>query len=281
MLIFRKCHNDTGCEPWRSDGTPEGTGMLLDLEPGPARSDVQVLGHTSEAVFFTASTVGGGTELWRTDGTPAGTVAVSPVPTVGSVDYDDDVLRPAVGALGETFFFAGCTGAIGCELWKSDGTAQGTGLVHDITPNWPSASASPGSLVDVGGTLYFTAFDPTTNCDYFTELPTTGPQIWRSDGTEEGTSLVADFEPAEDDNRQLKYLTDVAGTLYFTKAEGRYYSGPNYYISNSLWKSDGTPAGTVRIFGPDTYPGWQAQALEHARGMVFFLGPKEGSSYPL
>src|SRR5206468_3421160 len=99
-----------------------------------------------------------------------------------------DSRRAAAGTLGETLFFSGCDTAIGCELWKSDGTAQGTSLVLDITPNPPSASSWPGSLVDVGGTLDFTACAPTTGCD-----------IWRSDGTEEGTTLVADLESGSAD----------------------------------------------------------------------------------
>src|SRR5262249_51880381 len=45
----------------------------------------------------------------------------------------------------------------GYELWKSDGTADSTSLVGDINPG--SASASPTSLANVNGRLFFSAYD--------------------------------------------------------------------------------------------------------------------------
>ena len=44
------------------------------------------------------------------------------------------------------------------ELWKSDGTEAGTVMVKDIRPGEDSSS-QPLFLTDVGGTMYFAAFD--------------------------------------------------------------------------------------------------------------------------
>jgi ELWxxDGT repeat protein len=56
-----------------------------------------------------------------------------------------------------------------CQLWRSDGTEAGTFMVKDIMPgpDW----SHPGSLTDVGGTLYFVATDGSH-----------GYELWRSDG---------------------------------------------------------------------------------------------------
>jgi ELWxxDGT repeat protein len=48
-------------------------------------------------------------------------------------------------------------GVHGVELWKSDGTADGTLLVKDI--NLWTISSEPETLTDVNGTLFFGARD--------------------------------------------------------------------------------------------------------------------------
>ncbi len=77
---------------------------------------------------------------------------------------------------------------------------------------WPRSTRSAGSaaenLVDVNGTLFFTANDGTT-----------GVELWKSDGTAAGTTLVKDIRgggPTSDPRR----LTNVNGTLFFTANDG-------------------------------------------------------------
>jgi ELWxxDGT repeat protein len=68
-------------------------------------------------------------------------------------------------------------GLYGFELWKSDGTAGGTVRVKDINPgaNWAFSDASPPSLTNVRGTLFFAADDGTN-----------GRELWKSNGTDAG-----------------------------------------------------------------------------------------------
>src|SRR5438874_12326946 len=77
------------------------------------------------------------------------------------------------------FYFRANDGIHGTELWRSDGTAEGTALVADITAS--SANADPASLINVNGTLFFTATETAH-----------GRELWKSDGTAVGTVLVAD-----------------------------------------------------------------------------------------
>jgi ELWxxDGT repeat protein len=65
---------DHGVELWRSDGTPSGTYMLKDINPGSASSNPTNLVVAGNYVFFQATLPGIGNELWRTDGTAAGTI---------------------------------------------------------------------------------------------------------------------------------------------------------------------------------------------------------------
>jgi ELWxxDGT repeat protein len=91
----------------------------------------------------------------------------------------------------------------------------------------PPASSSPAALVDVGGRLFFSASDGRH-----------GRELWRSDGTRAGTSLVADIT-AGAGGSEPGSLTAVGRRLFFTADDGRH--------GRELWKSDGTKAGTVLV----------------------------------
>ncbi len=120
-------------------------------------------------------------------------------------------------AVNGILYFGADDGIHGWELWRSDGTARGTGLVKDIEPG--SNSTSPGGFAALNGTLFFSIYHPST---YSYEL-------WRSDGTDAGTALVK--RPPG----QISPLVDIGGTLLFGVFDGRH---------SALWRSDGTDAGT-------------------------------------
>ena len=78
-LFFRAYTPETGSEMWRTDGTPEGTILLADINPGPANGlqpppQVSQLSHHSldSMVIFPAFHPDTGWELWRSDGTAGG-----------------------------------------------------------------------------------------------------------------------------------------------------------------------------------------------------------------
>ena len=80
--------------------------------------------------------------------------------------------------MGDALYFkASGSGCGGKELWKTDGTSDGTVCVKDI--NTGSASSDLDALTVAGGTLFFRANDGTH-----------GNELWKSDGTEDGTVLV-------------------------------------------------------------------------------------------
>ncbi len=183
-----------------------------------------------------------------------------------------DSFAQELTAVGDTLFFENYTEAEGRELWKSDGTADGTVLVKDIRPG--STNSAVVEPVAFNGQLYFSANDGVYGQelwksdgtaagtvmvkDIYPGISSASPQdltvvgdtlffvaidethageLWKTDGTAAGTVLVSDINPAGSSFQVGQtWLTDVAGTLYFQADDGTH--------GRELWKSDGTGAGT-------------------------------------
>ncbi len=210
-----------GFELWKSDGTAAGTGLVKDIRPGDAGSALGELTDVGGTLFFFANDGTTGVELWKSDGTAAGTVLVKDI-----MPGSGDSLPRHLTNVGGTLYFRANDGVNGPELWRSNGTTNGTMLVQDSVPG--INGLNPSELTDVNGTLFYTT----------SQVQMSG--LWKTDGTNAGTSLVKNFvaDNAYDGPREL---TDVAGTLYFRA--GR----PGNVDNVDIWKSDGTPVGTVFV----------------------------------
>ena len=143
--------------------------------------------------------------------------------------------------VGGTLFF---TLPNSSELWKSDGTEDGTTLAE--------AFSSISGLVEFDGLLFFAADDGSGS----------GSELWKSDGTEDGTEQVADINPGSGSSGPT-YLTPVGDTLFFRARDD---SG-----GYELWKSDGSAEGTELV--EDVFPGSSSgdpRDLVEIDGTLFF-----------
>ena len=138
-------------------------------------------------MLFAASSKGYGNELWSSDGTPGGTYLVK------DICSGPGSSNPAfITCFRGLFYFQADDCVHGSELWTSDGLRNGTTMiVRDIRSG--SAGSRPSFLtafrsqLDSSDYLIFLATD-----GLYTNSPSAlggfgGSQIWRSDGTPEGT----------------------------------------------------------------------------------------------
>ncbi|MEM7199412.1 MAG: hypothetical protein AAF628_04050 [Planctomycetota bacterium] len=128
-------------------------------------------------------------------------------------------------AAGGWVYFVADTPAYGTELWRTDGTAAGTGLVRDLADG--VSGSDPADIVGLpGGTVLFTA-----------RTSAVGKELWRTDGSSSGTTLVVDLQPGAVGSAPCS-LTVFGNAVYFFADDG---------TGLSLWSSDGTAAGTLRL----------------------------------
>jgi ELWxxDGT repeat protein len=153
-------------------------------------------------------------ELWKTDGTFPGTVLVKDIFTNNSNPFQSLAGPRYYTKIGNTIYFSARDAVNGIELWKTDGTGQGTKMIKDINLG-NNTNFGPSQLTRVNNTLYFkqnTSENPGNT------------QILKSDGTEQGTTQVTNLQNSEADNGSLFFHN---GIIYF----GLYT--PN--TGNELW----------------------------------------------
>jgi ELWxxDGT repeat protein len=125
--------------------------------------------------------------------------APSPAETIGRLATPREID-------GQLFFTAFEEG-FGWELWKSDGTAEGTLRLKDIAPG--PTSSRIADLTVAHGRLYFSA-----------QSDLHGRELWISDGTEAGTRQVQDLLPGPEPGLEQLGLTAFGDHLYFFGSEG-------------------------------------------------------------
>lgn len=256
----------TGPELWKTDGTAAGTVQVLDIEPGPAgsggsffhamgatlllfqasgggqsglwRSDGTEAGTfflSSEGIDSSAATLSGalmyesgGTdhELWRTDGTVQGTSLVKQIAQVAGTGGSNP---SSLVVMNDVLFFSADDGVIGNELWSSDGTTAGTVLVKDIMPGAGTGLAPTSKLLVARARLFFQGNGGAAE----------GSELWMSDGTTAGTTLLLDINPGASSSSPSLFANINPGNAVFVADDG--------VTGRELWFTDGTVAGTVQV----------------------------------
>ncbi|HID03211.1 MAG TPA: hypothetical protein EYP18_08400 [Desulfobacterales bacterium] len=242
LTLFFADHSETGSELWVTNGTPGGTHIVKNINPG---SEDAI--HTStlskeivrvgDKVYFLADDgEEHGEELWITDGTTSGTNMVLDI----NVGVGDSWINNLTEFNGKLYFLVGNDGQSGSQdrrrgLWVSEGTSATTRV---IAANPPTVGTWSGS--EPGGTMvvlnHRLIFEGSSHDE--------GYELWQSDGTTGGTSLLKNINPGNADSK-LQQFTVVGSKLYFMADDGTH--------GMEVWVSDGSSPGTHMV--KDINPG--------------------------
>jgi ELWxxDGT repeat protein len=326
---------------WRIDATAPGGAVQLTNFDGAGAADLQVVGNKVlfEQTNFTGLVPStGGNSLWVSDGTVAGTTQLK---SFAGEQFAN--LGGGAAAGGYLYFTVDALSPTPSAVWVTDGTAAGTQPVASLIGSVPQVvdynltaagdavyiSESDAKHVSLwrganGGATLVKSFENDNGLDlgvvinggttpagsvYFALNQQSGDQVWTSDGTNIGTTLVAQLPPSGPPASPGffppgSYVSDVAafnGGVYFTtndslmKADGLggatpvplpagltdfgfvsalggrlYFTADDGVHGVEMWSTDGTAAGTARLTD-----------INAGSGSSFPIGPDEagGSLY--
>lgn len=253
VLLFTADDGVHGREWWTTDGTVEGTQMLIDIFPGDEDGVYEGSFNTFEhfvihdgLLYFSGADVENNFELWATDGTPDGTRMVRNIAPDNNVfntsSYPDNFI-----IFQDEIYFAADN-----ALWKSNGTEAGTEMIYN--------EVYPGDFSFDPGDLY-------TNGDYI--LFSENPGVWISDGTTSGTKILKEIGWASTNSDENRFIAINDFVIFPAKDEEH---------GEELWRTDGTEEGTVLV--TDLNPGPNGYAPQNKivfDGYVYYKGDN-GSS---
>lgn len=228
-LCFFTANDGTGKKLWKTDGTTSGTIPYIDLNTNTTianPSGLELFG--SDLVYAANPNNITGNELYKTDG--AGNVTlIRDMRTTALASSNPQKMT----ALGNWIYFSADNGQTGRELWRSNGTYDGTQLIKDINTvggggGQPTLSSNPSDFIQVGSLVFFVADDGIH-----------GDELWKTSGSSGSTVMVKDINVGTD-STLIDDMIAYNGKLYFTA-----YNVTDFKVN--LWVSDGTTAGTTMI----------------------------------
>ena len=214
-LFFVSFAEPYGSELWVSDGSAAGTRLVKDINPGSAGAAPQGLTVLDSQVIFWADDAAHFGQLWRSDGTAAGTTRIMESSAHGG-SLVSDILPVTVNGL--VYFSASVPDGDpsgNTQLWRTDGTDAGTFSLGIANPHDLAASEDAILVAETTGGLWRSAgaagssvlvrqLTPATSTGGPVDMTSAGGQVfltidpgwaerqlWRSDGTGDGTRLIA------------------------------------------------------------------------------------------
>ena len=284
LIMFVNGNDEDGSENdpvLISDGTTEGTRVICNEDCRGFKSNFIKL---HQDLLFTIWNANDKTyTLWKVDTNSN----ISPLKVFNAYGVASDgralINRPSYFVqFKDLLYFTASDGIVEKQLWRSDGTSEGTYPVYTFpnpeTHRVSSLMAGENRLfftvqenhADVnkqlwvsngesGGTYLvknFSSFsiNAAVNIGYKNSAiiddviyfaaheKETGRELWKSDGTEAGTQMIKDLTPGQ--NLRFDSLAASSDLRNFFSFQNQVYFIKRNYENNQIWLTDGTEEGT-------------------------------------
>lgn len=251
-----------GSEPWLTDGTPAGTGLVADVTPGLNGSTISCMVQMGSSLVF--GMIDG---LWTSDGTANGTRRALAATTWQSQPGEMTVL-------GDRCYFITVDASSGSEPWLADFSLGSMARLADLNPGVGGSFAA--FLGAVGNDMLLVA-RPRPG-DTRLQLHRVGADrvvealpwhVERNTAAVLGSRMLvsaaplssdAGFEPATVSGRNVSIVRELVAAFPASSLPDRISAdaGVAYFLANGgaavgreLWVTDGTASGT-RLFADVT-----------------------------
>jgi ELWxxDGT repeat protein len=304
-VFFGAIDDISGRELWKTNGTANGTVKIKDIHTGTSGSNIENLVNLNGTLLFTAVDSDHGDELWKSDGTAAGTVLVkdmNPGPEGSNNLYDDGSGSPDMAnftIVNGLLYFTAAKHYTN-YIYRTNGTESGTVTITEVP--W---SDNGGSLFPMpnftykDGLVYFFNYDYKPEEGFYRlalfKMPYNGTAITKvkefggdialgminhngllflaampddsrgyaiiqSNGTESGTvEFIDNLKKSLGSNPEQLFAH--SGYVYFRANTQGFYGG-----SQEVWRTSGTPDGTIKLGTTDEAFPWLA-----AGSYVYFV----------
>ncbi|MBB6612674.1 T9SS type A sorting domain-containing protein [Pontibacter sp. Tf4] len=303
-LFFAAAGDNYGEELWVSDGTGSGTQQFTDLHPGSGNASPKNLLVFNSELYFIADDGISGQQVFKTNGNPA---------QIQKLTSFTDKTIPRLTQVGNHLFFT-ITDNGNLSVWKTDGTRSGTLLVKDKITTYSNVTSYEGSC---NGLFLFESY-VSDNLMWRSDGTAAGtyPVTAQLDGSGSGfdgfggggsfmfsqhilfnnqlyfvgrghvfgSSLsIGIMKTDGNPNTNVPLATVHEGFISFGSVarlgQKLYFS---FFEADQqrlfIWETDGTPAGTVKIYDNKATLYFSPSDLLVQEGKLLFTGPGDNGS---
>ena len=226
--------------------------MIIDLTP--KKSDaipLQGAKLIGSEIYFIGFTTEFGSELWKTKGTFDTTEMIKDI-YVDENYFNSSGIGGDFLKFGSKVYFTARDNSHGYEVWKTDGSEDGTQMIKDINTGNNNTGGRPQYLTEFNGSLYFTQSDSKNS------------RIWKTNGTPSGTVSVINIP-------DVNVHSDI-----FAHNGNLYFGMDTPETGTELWKLD---ADDNLTFIKDIFPGTEGSfpgSFFELNGDVYFTATSNG-----